>query len=379
VSSRVERQPSTFEIAGWAFACVVAATIGQLVLHPPPVAGGPADLPQLAPVRALAQWDAGWYANIADNGYASYDPKVQSPVAYFPLYPMLIRALGFVGVNKWVAGVAISFLCGILALWIFSRWARRVGEAQAAALAPWLLAVWPFAGYLFGIMYSDSLFLALACGAFLAVEKERPLLAGGLGALATLTRPVAPALVVGLLLRSLEVRRRSGKKLRLLDFFPLAAGLGLLGYMAFLHFRFADPLAFAHVHGAPGWDQAAGWRTWFKLSFFEQLFPRVAPLVAIRLVGHALAAFFALALAVLTLRRLGWAYGLYCLIAIGLPLIGSKDFQGMGRYAMAAFPGFLTLAGQLVQRPRLSRRLVFLSAAVALLLAFAFGAGGYVA
>jgi hypothetical protein len=380
--------PALDQIALWALACVAAATVGQMVLTPPPVAGGPHDLPAVSAVRALAQWDAGWYANIADNGYgASFDPGQQSPVAFFPLYPMLIRALSSVGVNKWVAGTGLSFFFGVLAVVIFSRWARRVlprvkgagREQDPASLAPWLLAVWPFAGYLFGIMYSDSLFLALACGAFLAVERDRPLLAGGLGLLATLTRPVAPALVVGLLLRSLEVRRASGQRLRKRDFFPLAAGLGLLGYMAFLHFRFQDPLAFANVQGAPGWDQASGWRTWLKLSFFDQLFPRVAPLVALRLVGHALAAFFALALALLTIRRLGWAYGLYCVIAIGLPRISSKDFQGMGRYAMAAFPAFLTLATALTRRPRLARPWVLASAGIALALAFAFGAGGYVA
>jgi hypothetical protein len=105
----------------------------------------------------------------------------------------------------------------------------------------------------------------------------------------------------------------------------------------------------------------------------------VPPRRAVGRRGHALAALLALGLAALTLKRLGWAYGLYCLIAIGLPIVGSKDFQGMGRYAMAAFPSFLTLAGQLTSRPRLSRGWVYASALVALVLAFAFGAGGYVA
>ena len=380
MAARDDAPPAADQVALWALACVAAATVGQLVFHPAPVAGGPEDLPAWSVVRALARWDAGWYANIADNGYgASFDPGQQSPVAYFPLYPMAIRALSTVGINRWVAGVGLSLLFGIAAVLLFSAWARRVGAAKPASLAPWLLAAWPFAGYLFGIMYSDSLFLALACAAFLAVERDRPLLAGGLGALASATRPVAPALVVGLVLRSLERRRAAGGRFRLRDFLPLAAGLGLLAYMLFLRGRFGDALAFAHVHGAPGWDQAAGWRSWLKVDFFHQLFPRAAPLVAVRLLGHAAAAFFALALAVLTVRRLGWAYGLYSLIAVGLPMLSSKDFQGMGRYAMAAFPTFLTLAGPLSERPVLGRRWLWGSAGLALVLAFAFGAGGYVA
>ena len=85
-----------------------------------------------------------------------------------------------------------------------------------------------------------------------------------------------------------------------------------------------------------------------------------------------------LALVIPTWKKLGPGYGLYCLIAIGLPALSSKDFMGLGRYAIAAFPIFLGLGLLLEQRPRV--RMVWLSASAAILvvLAFNFGGGSYV-
>jgi len=40
----------------------------------------------------LSRWDAGWYLEIARDGYR-YEPGVPSNAAFFPLYPLLIRAV----------------------------------------------------------------------------------------------------------------------------------------------------------------------------------------------------------------------------------------------------------------------------------------------
>src|SRR5947199_1053148 len=43
-------------------------------------------------INMWSRWDAGWYLEIAQNGY-SFTPGKQSDVAFFPLYPNLIRLL----------------------------------------------------------------------------------------------------------------------------------------------------------------------------------------------------------------------------------------------------------------------------------------------
>ena len=330
---------------GWvlflAFGCVASASLGHLLR--PQVLDGVTDLPGL-PFAALARWDAGWYGAIARDGYF-FDPSRQSPVAYFPLYPLVIRALSFLGVNRWVAGTVVTFASAIGALLLVHRWARHVVPAHATTVFL-LLATYPYACYLYGVVYSDALFLLLVVGAFVALESDSPIAAAVLGALATACRPVAPAVVVGLTVRSLERRRRAGLPVRVVDFVPALAGLGLAAYMAFLAQRFGDPLAFAHVHGAPGWDQQPGWHTWLKLEFFEHV--RVDHwTVKLRLGAHAFVTVGALALVPAVVRRLGWGYGLYCLLALALPAVSSKDFQGMGRYAIAAFPLFVPVGAWL--------------------------------
>jgi len=365
-----------------AAASMLAATLGLLVLAPEQVDhGGAADEPHLAIVRALNHWDSGWYATIAQDGYYYLGPKVQSPVAFFPGYALLLRPLIAVGVNRYIAGELVTLLCGLAALFLLLKWEAKVrvrqrlkpGTSDTAALA-----VYPFAFYLYGVMYSDATYLLLAVSAFICLEDDRPALAAVFGALATACRPIAPALMVGLLARSIELRVRSGQKIRVVDLLPAFAGLGLAAYMFYLWRAFDDPLAFAHVQSAAGWDQGPGLATWAKLEWFRVLFPRSAPIVAVRLVGHALATLAALALVIPTWKKLGPGYGLYCLIAVGLPALSSKDFMGLGRYAIAAFPIFLALGVMLDERPRVKRAWLALSAAVLLVLAFNFGAGAYV-
>lgn len=316
---------------------VAASSLGFL-LKPHPMAV--ADLPGL-PFDALAQWDAGWYGEIAANGYW-LSPGHQSPVAYFPLYPLLIRALTWLHLNRWVAASAITFCAGLAGLSVMHRWLSKVAPAQA--VTAWLLVVsYPYAVYLYGVVYSDALFVLLVVSAFLALESDRPIVAMVLGALATACRPVAPALVVGLVARSLERRIRSGGKVRVVDLVPGLAGLGLLAYMLFLQQRFGDPLAFAHVQGAPGWEQSPGWDAWLKTEWFHQMAVGHWT-VKLRLGAHAFVTLGALALVPAVFRRVGVGYGLYALLVLAIPAVSSKDFQGMGRYAIAAFPVFVPLA-----------------------------------
>jgi len=61
-----------------------------------------------------------------------------------------------------------------------------------------------------------------------------------------------------------------------------------------------------------------------------------------------------------------------------MPTLSSKDFMGMGRYLLASFPLFLTLALLLRERPRLRWGVLVTSAVLLLSLAAAYGAGAYV-
>ena len=154
------------------------------------------------------RWDAGWYEQIAARGY-NFSPTEQSAAAYFPIYPLLMRAVMVPGVPVFLAGILVTWAAGIAAAVLFSRWVAQV-RPDAANLATWLLLLWPFAFFLYGAVYSDAVFLMLATGAFLLLERRNVVLSTLVGILATATRPIAPAIVVGLLVRNVELARREG-------------------------------------------------------------------------------------------------------------------------------------------------------------------------
>jgi hypothetical protein len=323
-------------------------------------------------------WDSAWYALISDVGYW-YMPGQQSPVAYFPLYPMLVRALHAVGVNRYLAGVVLTMAAGTLGLWLFHRWATLMVGAERARSATFLFVLFPFAFYLYGVMYSDALYLALAVGAFYALERDRLWLATVLGALACATRPIAPALVVGLVARRVELRLRTGERPGARDLVPALAGVGAAAYMAFLWARFGDPLAFAHVQSAPGWENLSGWSSTLKLDVWHWLV--LTPLdsgVHFRLL-HGVISVLAFLSAVPMWRRLSKGYAVYVAAAVGMPLVSSRDFMGLGRYTIAAFPVFALLALLLEPRPRLRLAYAVLSALGLLYFTIAFGADVFVA
>ena len=79
-------------------------------------------------------------------------------------------------------------------------------------------------------------------------------------------------------------------------------------------------------------------------------------------------------------RRLGWGYALVVLIGMGLPALGSKDFQGTGRYLLAAFPIFPVAGEWLSGRSRAVQAAVLgTSAGLLLLWTHLYARGFYVA
>ena len=322
-------------------------------------------------------WDSHWYLQIARDGYF-YRPGEQSSVAYFPLYPLAMRGLMALGLAPFVAGALISLASGVGAVLVFTRWAQTRAAPEAARDGGLLLALYPFAFFLSGVVYGDSLFLLLVVSSFLLLERGQLVAAVLVAALATAARPVAPALVLGLLARRLEWKRERGERWSAWDVLPVFAAAGFLLYVLYQARTFGEPFAFVETQGSPGWDQAPGPRTWFKYVWFERMFPPQSAGIFVRHLAHAAVTLGALALVVPTVKRLGWGYGLYALAVVGLPALSSKDFMGMGRYLLAAFPLFLTLALLVRERPRLRLPLLVCSGLALVFLAGAFGADIYV-
>lgn len=328
---------------------------------------------------AWTWWDGAWYVEIAKRGY-SFMAGRQSPVAFFPLYPLAMRAVARVVGHPALAGFVLTLSSGAVAVTLFYRWCSdRLDRGRAgAALA--LLLLYPCAFYLMGAVYADAMFLAISLGAFVALERGHPTAAGLLCALATAARPTGAALAVALWMRARELRKSQSpggddasarwSPARPPRPFPrawpglLIAPAGLIAYCAFLAVRFGDPFAFVAAEGAPGWNQAPGFHTWFKIAWIHRM--KSQPYfnaLHYHLVASALITVVALVLVPRVFRRFGKAYGLYALLMVAGAAWSTRDFTGMGRYVMVAFPCFAAAADCLVtRRPRALRPLLVVSA-----------------
>lgn len=293
-----------------------------------------------------AQWDAGWYQFIAEDGYV-YSPGQQGPVAFFPAYPMLMRGLGLAVGDVFVAGMLITLASGIGATVLFWKWLQERLEPPAAWTALLLFVLFPYAFFMFGAVYADALFVVAVLGAFTLVERDRPWLAGLVGAVATAARPIGAVLVVALVVRVLERGERPGWR----SAGVLLSGLGIGAFSAYLWVRFGDPLAFGTVQEA--WNQEASPETWLKFRFFRDVVEVDSPLPWVAYMSHPVLTVLGLALVPRVFRRFGKGYGVFSLLLIGLSALGTKNFFGMSRYVLAAFPCFAVAGEWVAARPRL--------------------------
>lgn len=357
------------------------------------------------------QYDAGWYFHIASNGYF-YAPGEQSSIAFFPAYPLGVRGLGQLVGDYQVAGSLLAVLCGGVAVVLFGGWVWRRLPRPAAITAIAVLMLYPYAFFLYGAMYADSLFLLCAVGSFLLLERRWFWAAGLVGALATAGRPVGVAVAVGLVVRTLEMLAEDHRTQtaaaaqtagasgvhegassadgtdrptwrELLGALPLVrvrhlgvllSASGLVAWCVYLWLQFDEPLAFVEVEAAPGWNQGVGPRTWFKIVYLGTLVKGPHDVAAL-LTLQALACLCAVLLLRRVWRRFGWGYAAYALVVLAIPIIGTKDFMGTGRYVLVAFPALAAAGDYLASSGRRWVRPLALGTCGALLvmLTFLFG------
>ena len=121
-------------------------------------------------------WDASHYLRLAENGYvAAGDARVS--LVFFPLYPWLVRLVAFVVQNYIAAALIVSGFASAATAVLLRRLACCDETEQVARNAVWFLLIFPTSFFLH-VPYTESLFLALCLGCFLAARKSHWALAG---------------------------------------------------------------------------------------------------------------------------------------------------------------------------------------------------------
>jgi Gpi18-like mannosyltransferase len=323
------------------------------------------------------RWDAANYVRIAQYGY-----EQRVDLAFFPLFPLLVSALGHVlGSRSYLlVGTLISNAALLGALFLLYRLTTEAFDALTAQRTLLYLCIFPTSLFFFAA-YNESLYLLFTIGAFLALRRQRWWLAGLLGLLASLTRSVGILFVIPYLYELWVAREQVLANVRSMVFSVLPIVLIPLGtalYGVYCWITVGDPLAFVHVQQHSGrylaWPWQGIWQAFSALLLHPQAFGSSNQ-------AHLL---FDLAatLGFITVVILGWSrqrmsYNLWMVFNIVYillyPALDKPDILlSNQRFVLELFPAFMTLALLGIQKPRLHQALVLVFPTLLAVLSIAF-------
>jgi len=280
--------------------------------------------------KVLGDFDGVHYVLIADKGYDAVAGGKE--MALFPLYPMLVRAVGWVSpLSTAQNAVLISVVASLVAAWGIFAVGNHLADRRTGILLAGLWGVVPHA-LVQSMAYTESLFTALSAFALLALLRRNWVTAGVLTAVAGLTRPSAIALVgvVGLVALIAVVRRQDGWR-------PWVAGvtapLGWLGYILWVGNQTGRIDGWFHI-------QKSIWRSSFDYgtSAYQVAKKTLSTASALdyTVVTFVLVAAILL-LALNVVDRLPWPLILYSALILISSIGASNYYNAKGRLILPAF------------------------------------------
>ena len=307
-----------------------------------------------SPHRIFTVWDGRWYEKIALHGYPVTVPQAdfyagtgrqaQTAVAFFPLYPLMVRGLDRVlpgGAD--VAGVVLSLIIGALAIVLVWMLAEKVADRQVANRASILFAFSP-GSFVLSWVYAEGLLILLAAACLLALLERRWLLAGVLAALASASRPNATAVMFACA-RAAGWAIWKDRDWRAL-IAPVLAPIGMAAFFAFLWWHTGEPLIWFRVQ-SQGWGERLDFGR-SNLGVFADLFTR--PLHNPNRIVLLVSMVTAVVLMVILVRaKLGGVLNVYAIS--GLCLVLASHINARPRFIFVAFPLVIALAKMIRRQP----------------------------
>ena len=293
-------------------------------------------------LNAWARWDAGWYMQIAKNGY-TFIAGQQSSTAFFPLYPLLMRAVhvvvpGSSDASYILCGLIVANAALLIGLYFLTKLVQLDFGQRVASRTVLMVLIFPTTLF-FSAVYTESLFLATTVASFYYARVNRWWLAGALAGCSALTRSPGVLLGLPLLIEYLAQRKFRLREIRAdvlaLGFIPAALAL----HIAYLGWAFDNPLAIQDAQSAWGRPSGLSWPWVGYVDYFNN--------PAVHSGGNSLInVLFALAfvgLSIVALVRVRLSYGIFALSCYAL-VTAWGNLGSVPRYILSAFPIFMVLA-----------------------------------
>jgi hypothetical protein len=309
--------------------------------------GRPMDIGQVLAV--WNRWDAPHYLDLAVWGYMAVDPGVSPTFGQtgdmdlmIVFYPLLPAAIGLVrvAVPDLVAPILVSSVAlAAAALLLYRVVAAELGEAVGKRAVVFLL-IFPTA-YFLHIGYTESLFLALALGAFLAARRGRWGSAGLAGGLAALTR-INGLLLIPALAADAWSEWRADRRWRAARGWIGLVAVGFGGYLLLNQVVYGDPFAFLAIQ-RDHWSKSLAW-PWEGIGgVVSRLSGDVLEDVAILGVAELAAIGLGLVGTVVAIRRFRPSWAVW-MGGNWLLFVSTAFVLSVPRYALVMFPLFAWFA-----------------------------------
>lgn len=292
------------------------------------------------------RWDARHFLVAAEHGWGGPEAIEARTAAFFPLYPLGIRAIAALGADPILAALIISTIASVVACAFMIKLADHELGAGSGRRAGLYLLLFPTAVFLVA-PYSEALFLAGAIPALYLARRGRWLLAALPLMVATSTRFAGVFLVVGLAVElGVQLwRKRAERPLGLARDGLAAIALSALPVVAFgLHLQAVRGSFFQFRI-----DQLQGWGRDFVSPVQSFLFTwntRIGGYEANWIFAwriEILAALFGVLLTIWALVRRQWAYAAYMGTFMAV-LMTSSWYFSIPRMLLTFFPAFIFLA-----------------------------------
>jgi dolichyl-phosphate-mannose-protein mannosyltransferase len=297
----------------------------------------------------FARYDTGYYEGIAWSGYAPLAGG-RSNIAYFPVYPLLIRGVGrLFGRHQaayYISAIGIAWICFVLAMIALYSLARLDLSSRRAERAVLLTTIFPFA-FFFGVAYSESTFLLFAVLAFYGFRTRRWTIGALCGAVATATRVPGIMMMPALAWIAFKSAEPTSRDRMAAAVALVVAASGFGAYCFYIYWLTGNPFEWAAT--LQRWGYYPGGAPWTApvslithLATHPYAYLASDPMAPYDTLYGVTGILFALSIPVVW-TKFGAGYGLYMLLTLWLPL-SSGTFEGIGRYCSVLFPAFLCLA-----------------------------------